>query len=113
MIRLRQIDQEDLARLHPPLEADLLRRNRQHAGLAREDDELSSVTTYRLGRKPLRSSMAPMRVPSQKTRLAGPSRARSGRCDTGKRTAGRIDEAVSLVGFGHEHHSECGRLRPA
>ena len=46
----------------------------EHAGLAaRSTTRPSSVTQYRPGRRPLRSSTAPMSVPSVNVIAAGPS----------------------------------------
>ena len=68
------IDEEQVPRLHTALRHDALRRDIEHARLRRQDHQAVAGDAVPLdGRKPLRSRMAPICLPSLKAMEAGPS----------------------------------------
>ena len=112
MIRpLGGVDQEHLARLEPTLEPDLLGRDRQHAGLAGQHDQVvvgdhvpagpqAVAVEHRADQGAVGEDQAGRAVPglgqAAVVLVEGPPR--------------RVEVAVALVGLGHQHHA---RVRQA
>jgi hypothetical protein len=70
---LLEVDQEELARLQATEALDARGLDAEQAGLRAQDDEAVLGLAPAAGRRPLRSSVAPMTLPSVKQTAAGPS----------------------------------------